>query len=116
MPLPPSPVAAFHKVAKRRLDDISGVAVASALDVADGTVRRARIGLGGVAATPLRARATEEALEGRPWDRRTVDDAAAVLATEGTPIDDLRASAAYRRAMLGSSLRALHARTGAVPA
>ena len=103
-------------MAKRRLDDISGVAVAFALDVSGGTVRRARIGLGGIAATPVRARATEEALEGRSWDAGTVGEAAAVLAGEGTPLDDLRASAAYRRAMLGSSLRALHARGRAVPA
>ena len=111
VPLPPSPVAAFHKVAKRRLDDISSVAVAFGLDVAGGSVRRARIGLGGVAATPLRARATEAALEGGPWDARAVERAAEVLGSEGTPLDDLRASAAYRRAMLASSLRALLAST-----
>ena len=107
IPLPLSRFAEFHKVAKRRLDDISGVAVAFALDVESGTVRRARIGLGGVAATPLRARATEAALEGRPWTEETVETAADVLSGEGTPMDDLRASADYRRAMLGSSLRAV---------
>ncbi len=109
VPVPLSPFAAFHKVAKRRLDDISSVAVAVALDLTDGVVTRARIGLGGVAATPLRARDTEAALEGRPWSREAVEVAAEVLAREGTPMDDLRASAGYRRAMLGSSLRALHA-------
>ena len=66
---------------------------------------RARIGLGGVAATPIRARATEAALEGRPWTAETVEAAAEVLAGEGTPIDDHRASAAYRSAMLGNALR-----------
>ena len=65
-------VTAFHKIAKRRFDDISSVAVGFALDVADGVVRRARIGLGGVAATPIRALATEAALEGRPWTAETV--------------------------------------------
>ena len=104
VPRPLAEVTAFHKIAKRRFDDISGVAVALALDVADGVVRRARIGLGGVAATPLRALATEEALTGRPWDAATVTAAARVLATEGTPIDDQRASAAYRSAMLGRAL------------
>jgi xanthine dehydrogenase small subunit len=105
VPLPGSPLVAFHKVAKRRFDDISGVAVGFALDVADGTVRRARIGLGGVAATPIRALATEAALEGRPWNGETVAAAAEVMAREGTPIDDMRASAAYRSAMLGNALR-----------
>jgi len=116
VPLRPGRVAAFHKVARRRLDDISAVAVAFDLDVEDGRVRTARIGLGGVAATPLRARATEESLEGRPWDARTVEQAAQVLGAEGTPLDDLRASAAYRRAMLASSLRALFASTQGAPA
>jgi xanthine dehydrogenase small subunit len=106
VPMPPAPLATFRKVAKRRLDDISSVAVGAALDVADGTVVKARIGLGGVAATPLRARATEAALEGRPWSAETVEEAATVLAAEGTPIDDQRASAAYRSAMLGNALRA----------
>lgn len=106
VPTPQAPLTTFRKIAKRRYDDISSVAVGAALDVVDGTVVRARIGLGGVAATPLRARATEAVLEGRPWTSDTVEDAAAVLASEGTPIDDQRASAAYRSAMLGNALRA----------
>jgi xanthine dehydrogenase small subunit len=72
-------------------------------------VRKARIGLGGVAATPVRALATEAALEGRPWSAETVDEAAEVLAGEGTPISDQRASSDYRAAMLGQSLRKLFA-------
>ncbi|MEU4392209.1 FAD binding domain-containing protein [Kribbella sp. NPDC023855] len=109
VPLPLAPVTAFHKIAKRRFDDISSVAVGFALELADGVVSQARIGLGGVAATPLRARATEETLTGRPWTERTVREAAAVLAAEGTPLDDHRASASYRSAMLGQSLLRLYA-------
>ncbi|ALC20329.1 xanthine dehydrogenase small subunit [Streptomyces pristinaespiralis] len=111
VPLPLSPVTAFHKIAKRRFDDISSVAVAFALDIEDGTVRKARIGLGGVAATPIRAFATEAALEGRPWTAETVGAAARVLRGEGTPMDDHRASSLYRSAMLGQSLLKLHAQT-----
>ena len=70
---------------------------------------RVAIGLGGVAATPIRARATEAALVGQPWNDETVRAAAEVLATEGTPIDDHRASAGFRSAMLGQSLLKLHA-------
>jgi xanthine dehydrogenase small subunit len=109
IPLPLSPIAAFHKIAKRRFDDISSVAVGFALAVEDGTVTKARIGLGGVAATPIRALATEAALEGRPWSAEVVDEAADVMRGEGTPLDDHRASAAYRTAMLGQSLRKLYA-------
>ncbi|MEU2453348.1 FAD binding domain-containing protein [Streptomyces sp. NPDC012765] len=111
IPLPLSPVTAFHKIAKRRFDDISSVAVAFALDIEDGTVRKARIGLGGVAATPVRALAAEAALEGRPWTAETAAAAARVLRAEGTPMDDHRASAGYRSAMLGQSLLKLYART-----
>ncbi len=109
IPRPLAGVAAFHKISKRRYDDISSVAVGLALDVVDGSVVRARIGLGGVAATPIRALATEAALEGRPWTRETVEAAAAALRAEGTPLDDHRASAGYRAAMLGQSLRKLWA-------
>lgn len=104
IPRPLAPVTAFHKIAKRRFDDISSVAVGYALDVVDGTVAEARIGLGGVAATPLRATATEQALVGKPWSEQTVREAAAVMAGEGTPMSDHRASASYRSAMLGQSL------------
>ncbi|MFG2288281.1 xanthine dehydrogenase small subunit [Streptomyces sp. NPDC048595] len=111
IPLPLSPVVAFHKIAKRRFDDISSVAVAFALDIEDGVVRKARIGLGGVAATPVRALAAEAALEGEPWAAQTVEAAAQVLRSQGTPMNDHRASAEYRSAMLGQSLLKLYAQT-----
>lgn len=111
IPLPLSRVTAFHKIAKRRFDDISSVAVAFALDIEGGIVRKARIGLGGVAATPIRALAAEAALEGRPWVTETVEAASRVLRAQGTPMDDHRASAGYRSAMLGQSLLKLYART-----
>ncbi|WP_405776270.1 xanthine dehydrogenase small subunit [Streptomyces sp. NBC_00859] len=111
IPLPLSPVVAFHKIAKRRFDDISSVAVGFALDIEDGIVRKARIGLGGVAATPIRSLATEAALEGKPWTAGTVEAAARELRSEGTPMSDHRASSLYRSAMLGQSLLKLYAQT-----
>jgi xanthine dehydrogenase small subunit len=119
IPLPLAPVTAFHKIAKRRFDDISSVAVAYALRLDDGAASKAggaggrvasiRIGLGGVAATPLRAMAAEEALKGRPWTRETVAAAAGELARAGTPIGDHRASERYRIAMLRNSLLKFYA-------
>lgn len=111
IPLPLAGLASFHKISKRRFDDISSVAVGFAIDLDDGVVASARIGLGGVAATPIRARATEAALAGREWNRETVRDAASVLATEGTPMSDHRASAEYRSLMLGTALVKLHRST-----
>ena len=117
IPLPIAPVSAFHKIAKRRFDDISGVAVAYALRLADGTdggertVESIRIGLGGVAATPIRALATEQALAGRPWTREVVAAAAEEMARAGTPMSDHRASEAYRIAMLRNSLLKFYTET-----
>ncbi|MFF2389672.1 xanthine dehydrogenase small subunit [Agromyces sp. NPDC058104] len=104
IPLPLARLTAFHKIAKRRFDDISSVALGFALDVDGGVVNAACIGLGGVAATPLRAHATEVALVGEPWNLETVRRAAAVLAGEGTPMSDHRASSEYRSLMLGNAL------------
>ncbi len=108
IPLPLAHVTAFHKISKRRFDDISSVAVAFALDFHGGVVASARIGLGGVAATPIRARATEAALFGQPWNDEIVRNAASVLGSEGTPMSDHRASAEYRALMLESALLKLH--------
>ncbi len=110
IPLPAAPVTAFHKIAKRRFDDISSVAVAYALRLDDdGRVASIRIGLGGVAATPLRALAAEEALAGQPWTRPAVAAAAEELARAGTPMSDHRASEAYRIAMLRNSMLKFYA-------
>jgi len=112
IPLPLLPVTAFHKIAKRRFDDISGVAVAYALKLDDDQrVASIRIGLGGVAATPLRAMTAEEALRGRPWTRDSVAAAAEEMARAGTPMSDHRASEAYRIAMLRNSLLKFYAET-----
>jgi len=110
IPLPLAPVTSFHKIAKRRFDDISSVAVAYALTLDDdGRVASVRIGLGGVAATPVRATAAEEALTGRPWTPETISAAAGELARAGTPMGDHRASGGYRIAMLRNSLLKFYA-------
>ncbi|PRQ04048.1 Nicotinate dehydrogenase FAD-subunit [Enhygromyxa salina] len=92
--------AHFYKVSKRVLDDISTVAAAFALELDDGgTITKARLAYGGVAATPARARAAEDALLGRPWTRETVAAVEPLLASAFTPMTDHRGSADYRRAM-----------------
>ncbi len=115
IPRPLGPITAFHKIAKRRFDDISSVAVAFALTVDDGVVTRARIGLGGVAATPMRSPKTEAALENQPLTREVVRAAAKIMGQEGTPMDDHRASAKYRAAMLGTALLKLHSQHPSTP-
>ncbi len=95
----------FLKVSKRRELDISIVAAAFCVDCdAAGIVRRARLAFGGVAATSLRARRAEVALEGQPL-AASVEAVAAVLATEFKPIDDTRSGAEYRRGLVASLWR-----------
>ena len=94
-----------YKISKRFDDDISAVCLAVNLDIEAGTVRRASIGAGGVAATPARARQAEAALTGQPWTADTVAHAAAALQAEFNPISDMRASGAYRRTVLASLLQ-----------
>ena len=88
----------FYKVAKRRMDDISTVAAAMAMDWdRTGRIARARFAFGGVAAIPLRAIAAEEAVLGRRWNDAAVERVQAVLERTLKPIGDHRGSADYRR-------------------
>jgi xanthine dehydrogenase small subunit len=100
IPLPLAPNAKFYKIAKRRMDDISSVAVGITLELQGDLVQKIRIGLGGVAATPIRALETEAFLTGKIWNETNARAAAKIMARSGTPLDDHRASAAYRKAML----------------
>ncbi len=87
----------FYKVAKRRLDDISTVAAAMALDIDQhGKVRRARFAFGGVAATPVRAAEAEAAVVDQPWNDAAVERVQAVLDRTLQPMSDHRGSKEYR--------------------
>ncbi len=94
-----------YKISKRFDDDISAVCLAVNLHIDGGRVTRASMGVGGVAATPVRALRTEAALRGQDWTLATVQRAMAVLRAEFTPLSDMRASAAYRTAVLGNLLQ-----------
>ncbi|HEX6792717.1 MAG TPA: xanthine dehydrogenase small subunit [Casimicrobiaceae bacterium] len=94
-----------YKISKRFDQDISAVFVCFALSIEDRRIRSARIGCGGVAATPMRARRTEALLEGAAWDDALAERAARALHDEFAPIDDMRASAAYRRTVLANLMR-----------
>ena len=101
---PPPSVARFYKVSKRELDDISSVSAAFAMWLEDGRVQQAALAFGGVAATPVRAFAAEHALVGHRLDDASLRACQRAVAAAFTPIDDVRASAAYRSAMLASLL------------
>lgn len=105
-PAPDSMVKAY-KISKRFDDDISAVCLALVLRISEGRIADVRIGAGGVAATPVRAVATEAALAGKPWNAASIDEACSILADEFSPISDMRASADYRRQVLKGLLSRL---------
>ena len=111
----PLPCAGEHfrmwKISKRFEQDISAVCGAFRLTLDRGRITDARIGFGGVAAIPYRARATEAALIGEIWDAAPLERARRTLASELTPISDMRASAEYRRLVACNLLIKLHAET-----
>jgi xanthine dehydrogenase small subunit len=106
VPLPVTPeLMRIYKVSKRFEDDISAVCLGLQLHVDNDVVTSASIGVGGVAATPVRAVKTEAVLTGKPWTINTVNLAMETLRNEFTPITDMRASSHYRMQVLGSLLQ-----------
>ena len=99
------------KLAKRFDSDISAVCAAFAIRLRDGLIAGARVAFGGMAATPRRAPRTEAALAGQPWDANTLARARAALAPDYTPLDDLRASAAYRQRAAANLLQRFYLET-----
>ena len=98
LPLPPSGTgAAFQRNTPRKQMDIAVVGVAVALTLSGDTIERARVALGAVAPTPLRATAAEAALQGQTANEETFAKAAAAAVQDSSPISDLRASAEFRR-------------------
>lgn len=95
----------FRKVGTRRAQAISKVVMALAYREDGGVWRDVRVALGSVAATPVRVPQTESVLEGAAPRETVADHAAATIAGEITPIDDVRSTADYRRAV---TARILH--------
>lgn len=103
---PPGQVARFEKAGTRIGLDISTISLAlAARRDADGTLHEVRIALGAVGPVPLRARAAEALLEGRRVDEALATAAAQAAADAATPIDDVRASAWYRRELVRNLTR-----------
>lgn len=106
---PPAPARtgrAYLKHGRRKAMELATVGVAVSLTLDPSHVcTQARIALGAVAPTPIRARAAEAALEGQRLDPAAIDagviaHAAELAAAASSPISNVRASAAYRRAMV----------------
>ncbi|HEU4341666.1 MAG TPA: FAD binding domain-containing protein [Candidatus Binatia bacterium] len=90
--------SAYLKHAVRGAMDIAmvGVAVLVTPDAMHSKLNDVRIGLAAVAPTPIRAQKAEALLRGQPLTAALVNEAAAVAASESSPISDQRSSAEYR--------------------
>lgn len=107
--LPAGTGTAFLKSGRRKAMEISVVCVAACLSVANDICSGARIALGAVGPTTLRAYSAEAMLEGTRVDPEIVGQAARRAAADCTPISDVRASADYRRLLVEVLVeRALH--------
>ena len=106
VPLPaPDDLNAAYKISKRRDEDISSVAAGIQVTLTDGIITDCRIAMGGMAATPKRATATEAALRGSPWSSDSFERAASALVSDFTPLSDWRASSDYRMLSAQNLLR-----------
>lgn len=101
MRLPPPPAGLrsfYHKLAVRKAMDLAMVGVTVTLWPGNGAARQVRIALGAVAPVCLRAAEAETAIAG--GGAAAIEQAADLAEAAASPIDDHRASAAYRRAMV----------------
>jgi xanthine dehydrogenase small subunit len=95
-----------YKVSKRFDEDISAVMSAFRLTLEGRRITEARLAYGGMAATPKRASAAENALRGADLrDPSTWEPAVAALGQDFAPVTDMRASAGYRRDTASALLR-----------
>ncbi len=98
--LPPPPSGGrpfFHKVGRRRAMTIAIASLAGLVTLERAAVVGVRLAVGSVAPTAIRLTAVEALLMGRALDAAQIAAAAAVAAAAVRPIDDIRATGAYRR-------------------
>jgi xanthine dehydrogenase FAD-binding subunit len=95
----------FDRLATRKALAISKVSVAAEFAIRKGKIAEARIALGAVAPTVIRAPRTEEYLIGKELNEQVIDEAAEIICGEARPIDDIRSLAEYRREMVGVLLK-----------
>jgi CO/xanthine dehydrogenase FAD-binding subunit len=99
LPKPPFR-SVYLKLSPRHSMDLAIVGVAAAVGDEQSTKGDVRIALGAVGPVPMRAKKAEEILRGRSASPSIIQEAAEAASLECRPIDDYRASAAYRRDMV----------------
>lgn len=89
----------WAKIGQRNAQMIGIVCVAVNMIVDGGKCRDVRVALGAIAPTPILAIKTATLIEGKILDDQLIAQAAQTAADETSPIDDIRASAWYRKQM-----------------
>ncbi|MGB6555629.1 MAG: hypothetical protein WBE78_19200, partial [Candidatus Binataceae bacterium] len=92
---------AYLRFIPRNEMDIAVVGVGASLTLDAGKITAARIGLGAIAATPLVAVKAAESLIGKKLDNAALALAGRLASEAGSPIDDMRGTAEYRRHITG---------------
>ncbi len=112
-PPPPRSGGSYLRISARSRVDMAAAGVAARLSLAaDGTIDRPRLAISAVAPTPLRCPDAEALLQGQLPDESLLAGAASACMATARPIDDVRASAAWRRMVVGVLTR--RALTGAL--
>ena len=98
----------FREFARRR-GDFALAAAAVTFDEIEKKFRNVRVGAVGIGDRPMRVAAAERALEGGEMTEATIAGCAAAASAAVDPADDIHASAAYRKTLIGVMVeRALH--------
>jgi aerobic carbon-monoxide dehydrogenase medium subunit len=91
---------AYLKQKRRQGADLAVVGVAAWVVMRGDVLEGVKIALGAVAPTPIRAKRAEEILRGKRLDQKLLEESGQAAGGEGSPIDDIRGSANYRRELL----------------
>ena len=97
----------FYKVGTRRAQAISKIVMATRSRISGGVVHSMAIGLGSVAPTVIRARETEQVLNGKRLNQDLLIQAQQTISNEISAISDLRSTEHYRRTVTGRLLNRL---------
>jgi CO/xanthine dehydrogenase FAD-binding subunit len=105
VPIDPSRRDFYLRLGQRKALACVKISVAGSAKLRNGHYRDVRLALGAVAPIPMLARGTMAMLENREWSNTIVEEAAHSAMSECNPIDDIRSTADYRRAMVGVLLK-----------
>jgi aerobic carbon-monoxide dehydrogenase medium subunit len=99
-PMPPGAKGTYLKLSPRSKMDLAVVGVAAMVVREEEIFRDARIGLGAVSPTPMRAKRAERMLTGAKVNNEVIEKAAEAASDESSPISDHRGSLEYRKEMV----------------